>query len=72
MWGEHRAFGARHSPSGTSNAGKTIMARLYIRELIMRADSHRILIIVPGWDVAVIVRNTCGHPGPLSVPAPSR
>ena len=38
----------------------------------MRADSHRILIIVPGWDVAVIVRNTCGHPGPLSVPAPSR
>ncbi len=37
----------------------------------MRADSHRILIIVPGWDVAVIVRNTCGHPGPPSVPAPS-
>lgn len=29
-------------------AGKTIMARLYIRELIIRADSHRILIIVPG------------------------
>ena len=29
-------------------AGKTIMAGLYIRELIMRADSHRILIIVPG------------------------
>ena len=29
-------------------AGKTIMAGLYIRELIMRADSHRILIIAPG------------------------
>lgn len=29
-------------------AGKTIMAGLYIRELIMRADSHRILIVVPG------------------------
>jgi superfamily II DNA or RNA helicase len=29
-------------------AGKTIMAGLYIRELIMRADAARILIIVPG------------------------
>jgi len=29
-------------------AGKTVMAGLYIRELIMRADSHRIVIIVPG------------------------
>lgn len=29
-------------------AGKTIMAGLYIRELIMRADSHRILVIAPG------------------------
>jgi SNF2 family DNA or RNA helicase len=29
-------------------AGKTIMAGLYIRELIMRADSHRILIVTPG------------------------
>jgi len=29
-------------------AGKTIMAGLYIRELIMRADSHRIVIIAPG------------------------
>lgn len=29
-------------------AGKTIMAGLYIRELVMRADSHRILIIAPG------------------------
>ena len=29
-------------------AGKTIMAGLYIRELIMRADSRRILIISPG------------------------
>jgi hypothetical protein len=29
-------------------AGKTIMAGLYIRELIMRADSYRILIIAPG------------------------
>jgi SNF2 family DNA or RNA helicase len=28
--------------------GKTIMAGLYIRELIMRADSHRILIVAPG------------------------
>ena len=29
-------------------AGKTIMAGLYIRELIMRADARRILIISPG------------------------
>ncbi len=29
-------------------AGKTIMAGLYIRELIMRADAHRIIIIAPG------------------------
>ena len=29
-------------------AGKTIMAGLYIRELIMRADSHRILVVAPG------------------------
>lgn len=29
-------------------AGKTIMAGLYIRELIMRADVHRVLIISPG------------------------
>lgn len=29
-------------------AGKTIMAGLYVRELIMRADSHRILIVAPG------------------------
>jgi len=29
-------------------AGKTVMAGLYIRELIMRADSHRIVIISPG------------------------
>jgi superfamily II DNA or RNA helicase len=29
-------------------AGKTIMAGLYIRELIMRADAARILIIAPG------------------------
>jgi superfamily II DNA or RNA helicase len=29
-------------------AGKTIMAGLYIRELIMRADSRRVLIIAPG------------------------
>lgn len=29
-------------------AGKTIMAGLFIRELIMRADAHRILIISPG------------------------
>ncbi len=29
-------------------AGKTIMAGLYIRELIMRADSYRVLIIAPG------------------------
>jgi hypothetical protein len=28
-------------------AGKTIMAGLYIRELIMRADTRRILIIAP-------------------------
>ena len=32
----------------TPGAGKTIMAGLYIRELIMRADSHRILIVAPG------------------------
>lgn len=29
-------------------AGKTIMAGLYVRELIMRADSHRILVVAPG------------------------
>jgi Type III restriction enzyme, res subunit len=29
-------------------AGKTIMAGLYIRELIMRADAHRVVIIAPG------------------------
>ncbi|UPT91406.1 DUF3883 domain-containing protein [Bradyrhizobium barranii subsp. apii] len=29
-------------------AGKTIMAGLYIRELIMRADSRRVLIVAPG------------------------
>jgi len=29
-------------------AGKTIMAGLYIRELIMRADVHRIVIVAPG------------------------
>jgi SNF2 family DNA or RNA helicase len=29
-------------------AGKTIMAGLYIRELIMRADSHRIVVVAPG------------------------
>jgi len=29
-------------------AGKTIMAGLYMRELIMRADSHRILVVAPG------------------------
>src|SRR5437899_4182308 len=29
-------------------AGKTIMAGLYIRELIMRAESRRILIVAPG------------------------
>ncbi len=29
-------------------AGKTIMAGLYIREILMRADSRRILIVAPG------------------------
>ena len=29
-------------------AGKTIMAGLYIRELVMRADARRVLIIAPG------------------------
>jgi SNF2 family DNA or RNA helicase len=29
-------------------AGKTIMAGLYMRELIMRADSRRILVVAPG------------------------
>src|SRR5207245_1829047 len=29
-------------------AGKTIMAGLYIRELIMRADAYRIIIVAPG------------------------
>ena len=32
----------------TSLVGKTIMAGLYIRELIMRADARRILIVAPG------------------------
>lgn len=29
-------------------AGKTIMAGLYVRELIMRADAQRVLIVAPG------------------------
>ncbi len=29
-------------------AGKTIMAGLYIRELVMRADARRILVVAPG------------------------
>jgi superfamily II DNA or RNA helicase len=29
-------------------AGKTIMAGLYIRELVMRADAHRVAIVAPG------------------------
>jgi superfamily II DNA or RNA helicase len=29
-------------------AGKTIMAGLYIRELILRADAHRIVVVAPG------------------------
>jgi SNF2 family DNA or RNA helicase len=29
-------------------AGKTIMAGLYMRELIMRADAHRIVVVAPG------------------------
>ncbi len=29
-------------------AGKTIMAGLYIRELTLRADAHRVLIVAPG------------------------
>ena len=29
-------------------AGKTIMAGLYIRELVMRADAQRIIIVSPG------------------------
>src|SRR3954452_17858751 len=29
-------------------AGKTIMAGLYIRELLMRADARRVLIVAPG------------------------
>jgi superfamily II DNA or RNA helicase len=40
-------------------AGKTIMAGLYIRELIMRADAQRILIVAPGglvdqWQVELL------------------
>lgn len=37
-------FGLADDPG----AGKTIMAGLYIRELIMRADAARILIVAPG------------------------
>src|SRR3989475_12568776 len=29
-------------------AGKTIMAGLFIRELLMRADARRVLIVTPG------------------------
>src|SRR3954471_13446639 len=29
-------------------AGKTIMAGLYVRELVMRADARRVLIVAPG------------------------
>ena len=37
-------------------AGKTIMAGLYIREFIMRADSRRILVVAPGGLVAMARR----------------
>ncbi len=39
---------ARFVLADDPGAGKTIMAGLYIRELIMRADSRRILIVAPG------------------------
>jgi hypothetical protein len=39
-------------------AGKTIMAGLYIRELFMRADARRVLIIAPGaWSKTSGVTN---------------
>src|SRR3954464_2197672 len=38
----------RYVLSDDSGAGKTIMAGLYIRELIMRADARRILVVAPG------------------------
>src|ERR1017187_8864749 len=38
----------RFVPADDPGAGKTIMAGLYIRELIMRADSRRILVVAPG------------------------
>ena len=42
----------RHVLADDPGAGKTIMAGLYIRELMMRADAARILIVAPGSLVA--------------------
>lgn len=44
-------------------AGKTIMAGLYIRELIMRADARRILIVAPGSLVEQWPRKWAPAPG---------
>ncbi len=38
----------RYVLANDPGAGKTIMAGLYIRELLMRADARRVLIISPG------------------------
>src|SRR3954465_4055606 len=38
----------RFVPADDPGAGKTIMAGLYTRELIMRADARRVLIVTPG------------------------
>jgi SNF2 family DNA or RNA helicase len=38
----------RFVPADYPDAGKTIMAGMYMRELIMSADSRRILVVAPG------------------------
>ena len=42
---------------GRPGAGKTIMAGLFIRELLMRADAKRVLIVAPAVGRAVAGRN---------------
>jgi SNF2 family DNA or RNA helicase len=45
---EIKAGALRYILADDPGAGKTIMAALNMRELIMRADARRILVIAPG------------------------
>ena len=46
----HRRPGLADDPG----AGKTIMAGLYIKELLLRADLHRCLIVAPSaWWISL-------------------